>query len=62
MWREVSWFPKQGRGFPGGLGWGSGFVTAIAWIQSLAWEPQYAMGVAKKKKNQDTEACTRYGK
>ena len=25
---------------------GSGVAAAMAWIQSLTWEPPYAMGVA----------------
>ena len=40
----------------GTVGWGSGVVTAAAWIsamaqvQSLAWELLHTMGIAKKKK------------
>ena len=35
--------------FPGGLaGSGSGFVTAVAWVQSLAWELPHSLGVVKK--------------
>ena len=35
--------------FFSGLGWGSGFVTAVAWVQSLAQELPHAVGTAKKK-------------
>ena len=57
------WAPcegKKGKGiinqeFPCGLaGWGSGIVTAVtqvtsvAWVQSPAWELPHATGMAKK--------------
>ena len=39
------------QGFPGGAsGYGSGVVTVVVWVQSLAWEVLHAIGVAKKKK------------
>ena len=35
--------------FPGGLaGWGSGVVTAVAWLRFLARELLHVTGVAKK--------------
>ena len=36
--------------WPGPLGYkGSGTAVTVAWIQSLAWELSYAVGVAIKK-------------
>ena len=45
----------------GAAGKGSGVVTAVAciisvaWVQSLAWELPQAAGVAKKKKKRERE-------
>ena len=33
----------------GSAGKGSGVVTAVTWVQSLAWEFPHAMGIAKKE-------------
>ena len=44
------------QGCPGGAsGYGSGVVTVVVWVQSLAWEVLHAMGVAKKKKKKKKE-------
>lgn len=34
----------------GAMGYESGVVTAVAWVQSLPWELLHGLGVAKKKK------------
>ena len=31
------------------VGWGPGVATAVAWIQSLAWELPFALGIATNK-------------
>ena len=41
--------PYEISGVPWWLGrLGSGFVTAVAWVQSLAWELPHSLGVVKK--------------
>ena len=52
---------KQTEEFPcGSVGQGSGVVTAVSWVRSLAWELPHAVGAAKrgkkKKKRKQREA------
>ena len=46
----------QNTGVPcGSGGWGSSTVTAVVWVQSLAWELPHASGAAKTKQNKQTK-------
>ena len=37
----------------GAAGWGSGIITAVAQVQSLAWQLPHAAGTAKGEKKSD---------
>ena len=32
-----------------------GFITAVVWVRSLAWEPPHALGMAKGEKKKKTK-------
>lgn len=59
LWWEKMTFKLIKRLREGVLWWpsgeGSGLVTAVAWVQSSAWELLYASGAARKEKTKKRE-------